>query len=235
MTMNKSGLKGLLFDKDGVLFDFQASWGVWAARMITELCGSDITAQRRLAKAIDFDLTTQSFRPESVVIAGTSHEAAAAFAKGLPYLSFDKINAHLLDGALTATMQPSCDLPRLFAELKQGGYVIGLATNDAEAAARRHLEDAGALEYFDFVSGSDSGFGAKPEPGMCLGFCDATGLNPNTCVMVGDSAHDLHAASSAGMAGVGVLTGVATRADLEPLAVAVLPSIADLPDWLGKT
>ena len=57
-------------------------------------------------------------------------------------------------------------------------------------------------------------------------------MEPEEVVMVGDSAHDMIAARSAGMHRVAVLTGVATRAQLEPLAQAVLPSVADLPRWL---
>ena len=52
--------------------------------------------------------------------------------------------------------------------------------------------------------------------------------------MIGDSLHDLHAARSAGMVAVGVLTGLASRADLAPAADIVLDSIADLPDWLDR-
>ncbi len=51
--------------------------------------------------------------------------------------------------------------------------------------------------------------------------------------MVGDSLHDLLAARAAGMVGVAVLTGLADRATLEPMAEAVLETIADLPDWIA--
>jgi phosphoglycolate phosphatase len=49
---------------------------------------------------------------------------------------------------------------------------------------------------------------------------------------VGDSRHDLVAGRAAGMRCVGVLTGLADRADLSPLADAVLPDIGHLPGWL---
>ena len=66
-----------------------------------------------------------------------------------------------------------------------------------------------------------------------MAFCEATGLSPDVCVMVGDSTHDLHAGRAAGMSTVAVLTGVAQAAELAPHADVVLPSIADLPRWLG--
>ena len=51
--------------------------------------------------------------------------------------------------------------------------------------------------------------------------------------MVGDSPHDLVAGRAAGMTAVAVLTGIATEADLGPLADVVLPDIGHLPGWLG--
>lgn len=36
-----SEIKGLLFDKDGTLFDFAATWEVWAKAFLTRLCGRD--------------------------------------------------------------------------------------------------------------------------------------------------------------------------------------------------
>ena len=51
--------------------------------------------------------------------------------------------------------------------------------------------------------------------------------------MIGDSTHDLDSGRAAGMATVGVLTGLATRADLAPHADVVLADIGALPAWLG--
>ena len=118
--------------------------------------------------------------------------------------------------------------------LRQLGLTLGLVTNDAEGPALRHLDKAGIRSDFAFVAGYDSGFGAKPGPGQLIGFCRATGLAPDVCVMVGDSTHDLHAGRAAGMLTVGVLTGPAPRAELAGLADIVLDSIADIPAWLRR-
>ena len=57
---------------------------------------------------------------------------------------------------------------------------------------------------------------------MLTAFCDATGIPPAACAMIGDSTHDLDSGRAAGMVTVAVLTGVATRADLTPHADVVL-------------
>ena len=122
----------------------------------------------------------------------------------------------------------------LLDRLIAAGMTLGIATNDAEAPARAHLERAGMLDRFAFVAGYDSGHGAKPQPGHAHApSAAATGIPPADCAMIGDSTHDLDSGRAAGMAAVAVLTGIAEHADLAPHADVVLESIGALPGWLG--
>ena len=75
---------GLLFDKDGTLFDFHATWGVWAAHIIRELAQGDNDTLNRLATALHFDLESEAFAPTSPVIASTSMEVAECIVRVLP-------------------------------------------------------------------------------------------------------------------------------------------------------
>jgi phosphoglycolate phosphatase len=62
-----------------------------------------------------------------------------------------------------------------------------------------------------------------------LHLCSALGIAPARTAVIGDSPADMRMARAAGAGRViGVLTGVADRASLEPLADVVLGSIADL-------
>jgi phosphoglycolate phosphatase len=131
-------------------------------------------------------------------------------------------------------MAEAVPLVPLLTTLRARGLRIGLATNDTEAPARTHLAAHGITGFFEFIAGYDSGHGAKPGPGMCLAFAHHTGLDPARIAMVGDSAHDLHAGRAAGMVCVGVLTGIAGKSDLAPLADVILPDIGALPDWLSS-
>ncbi len=222
---------GILFDKDGTLFDFNATWVAWVERLIARWAGDDPARGAALAEAVGFDPARRRFHPGSVVIAGTPEEAAAAL---VPLLALPPGEiARILNGeASGAPMAEAVPLAPLLTRLRGRGLKLGVATNDAEAPARAHLAAAGVAALFDFVAGSDSGHGAKPGPGMCLGFAAATGLDPARVVMVGDSTHDLHAGRAAGMQVLAVLTGPAEAHALAPLADAVLPDIGHLPDWL---
>lgn len=69
-------IRAILFDKDGTLFDFQATWGAWARTLLQELSAGDDARAARMAAVMAFDTGTARFRPESPVIAGTGREVA---------------------------------------------------------------------------------------------------------------------------------------------------------------
>lgn len=228
-----SDIHAVLFDKDGTLFDFSATWDTWAAGVIADFAGGDAALARRLAEGARYDLDARRFLPDSPVIAGTNREAAECFAPALPDWPLARIEAHLSRAAATAPLAQAAPLEPLLTELRARGLALGVMTNDAEAVAHAHLGQAGVAGLFDFIAGFDSGYGGKPSPAPLLAFCEKTGRDPARTVMVGDSAHDLMAGRAAGMGTVGVLTGLATKADLAPLADVVLPHIGHIPAWLS--
>lgn len=227
-------IKGIVFDKDGTLFDFNATWGAWTRAMITSEVGVDPERIEELANALGFDFEGGVFWPESIVIAETVETIAEAMLEHLPDVTKKDLINRMRDAAKKVPQVEAAPLWPLLHEIKEMGILLGVATNDAEDPARAHLGSADVLDLFDFVAGYDSGFGAKPGPGQLLGFCTTTGLDPEDCIMVGDSTHDLNAGNAAGMRTIGVLTGPAQAYELQPYADVVLNSIADLPDWLAR-
>ncbi|QIZ82478.1 HAD family hydrolase [Thalassovita gelatinovora] len=225
-------IAGILFDKDGTLFDFRATWDVWAADLIAELAAGDNGVAQRIAEAIAFDLVSKQFLPHSPVIAGTNREAAECVGSALPLRSVEDLEIVLIDRAANAPLAPAVPLLAFMDGLAARGLALGVMTNDSEQAARAHLSHAGIERRLDFIAGFDSGFGAKPAPGPLLAFASQTGLAPESVVMVGDSTHDLLAGRRAGMRTLGVLTGVAQAEELLLLADAVLPDIGHIPTWL---
>lgn len=225
--------QGVIFDKDGTLFDFAATWEAWARRFLDRLCEGDEAAAAALGSSIGFDYVTSRFAPDSVVIAATPGDIVAAMMPRLPGYTAQALLDVINQEAAEATQEPAVPLAPLLTGLGHAGYRLGVATNDAEMPARAHLDQAGITPFFDFIAGFDSGHGGKPAPGQLLAFAAQTGLAPHQCVMVGDSQHDLHAGRAAGMACVGVLTGLAEAAELIPHADVVLPDIGGLPDWLA--
>ncbi len=226
-------IEAILFDKDGTLFDFQKTWGGWAAKFLKSLSEDDDDLYEQLSARVRFDLKTQTFLPDSPVIAGTPDEGVNLILPLLPQWSFEDLLAHSNQTAADAPLAEVIPLVPFLDQLARANLTLGVATNDSENSARAHLSAVGAEDKFDRIIGSDSGFGAKPGPGMCLGFAEVTGASVETTLMVGDSLHDIEAGRDAGMVTVGVLTGPAAFEDLSPHADHVLESIADLPALLG--
>lgn len=226
-------IRGLIFDKDGTLFDFRRSWADWAVRLFAWLT-PDPGLRAALADRVGFLPQDLDFRPDSPVIAGTSLEVAELMHPLLPALPLPELLDRINHFAATARMVEATPLRPLLLDLRARGLALGLATNDAEAPAEAHLERHDIRDLFDFVAGYDSGYGGKPAPGQLLEFAARTGIAAGQIAMVGDSLHDLDAAASAGMMRIAVLTGIAGREVLAPSADLVLPDIGALPAWLDS-
>lgn len=226
-------IRGIVFDKDGTLFDFRASWGRWARGFIASLARDDDHA-RRLAAAIGYLPEGNTFEPDSPVIAATASDIAAALLPHVDGHDHSSLTDAIDIAAAGVPMAEAVPLVPLFEALRARGLKLGVATNDSEIPARAHLDRHGLTALLDFISGYDSGHGPKPGPGMCLAFAEMTGLDPAEVLMVGDSLHDLEAGRRAGMRPVAVLTGIAGPETLAPHAETVLPDIGALPGWLDR-
>ncbi|MEL7011843.1 MAG: HAD family hydrolase [Pseudomonadota bacterium] len=223
----------LIFDKDGTLFDYHATWSVASADLIENLAAGDPDRRHRLAEVMDFDLNIGKFRPTSSMIACTNREAAEVIGRALPDRDVDAIEWYIEDFAMKAPLVPAVPLAPLLQDFLGQGLRLSVMTNDSERGARSNLSHAGVLEHFEMIVGFDSGFGAKPYPDPLLAIAAQLGIAPDRCAMVGDSTHDLIAGRAAGMHTLAVLTGVAEADELHPHADVVLRDIGEIPAWLG--
>ena len=193
--------------------------------------------QQRLADAIAFDEPSHSFAPDSVFIAGTALEVADSFiAVGLdrPAPELAGEIDRLLATHTAASVQMFPMVREVLAQLIAGGRNVGLATNDAEEAAREQLELMEIEQQFSFVAGYDSGHGAKPGPGMVIAFAKQLDLPPAQVAMVGDSANDMNAALAAGALPIAVASGLAGPEDLRRYTPHVLAGVHELPEFLDR-
>lgn len=231
--MSGNKVKALLFDKDGTLFDFQATWGAWAHHFMQELAGEDALRLGAMADAMHYDAEARLFRTTSPMIASSNRECAEVISGALPGSCVDDIEQRMIRSAAQAPLTPPVPLAPFLDNLAGQGIVLGVFTNDAELVAHAHLRSAGVADRFAFIAGADSGYGAKPDPDPLLAFASAVAIDPGAIAMVGDSTHDLEAGRAAGMHTVGVLTGPASASDLTPFADVVLPDIGHIPAWLA--
>ena len=229
-------MRGLLFDKDGTLLDFEASWATAFRELCLDLCAGDIKAAEGMLERGGMDPATDKFAAGSVLAAGNTLDVARLW---YPQLSGDAFRQMVerLDRAFHANgVRYSVLLPGVretLGTLHDHGFALGVATSDGTAATRAALQALGLDTRFRHVFGYDSVPQPKPAPDMVHAFCAATGLSPHETVVIGDNVHDLEMGRRAGAgAAIGVLSGNGTAEDFGELADAVLESICDLPTWL---
>ena len=227
-------IDALLFDKDGTLFDFAATWVAFGRAALERLSDGDVRRASEMGKVIGFNYAQEVYEPDSIVIAGTVGEIADALLPYVPGRSLSELVETLNQVSAEAQQVPTVPLAPFLQGLKEIGLKLGVATNDAEGPATQHLASVGVRDHFDFIAGYDSGHGCKPGPGQMLAFARQIDVDPERIAMVGDSLYDLEAGRAAGMVTIGVLTGIAQADALEPLADVVLADIGQIPHWLSK-
>ena len=235
----QSDLRGVLFDKDGTLFDFYATWG--RATEAAALLAADGDAGRAalVMERSGRDPVSGRYAPGSVIASGSNRQIVECWASLLDHPDVDDLyrrvsNLFLEHQDLGGV--PVLDLSSLFKRLRARGLRLGVATMDSEKSARRAMARHGATDHLDFICGYDTGHGIKPEPGMVEAFARLVGAETGAraIAVVGDSPHDIHMARAAGAGrSIGVLTGVSPReALIEAGADHVIGSIAELESVL---
>lgn len=230
------GIDLVVFDKDGTLLDFEAMWGGWAAELGRRL---EAATKRPVAgdvfAAIGFDPVSEHVRPGSPLAIATMGQleevVAAVIRRWCPNVAAARraVETAWFEPDPVATAVPTADLGGLFEALVASGRRIAVATTDDRAPTEATLRALDLRRFVSALACGDDGVGVKPDPAMVLAVCRALGAEPARTAVVGDTPADLAMGRSAGLGRVvGVLTGVGSREDLEPLADALLESVGEL-------
>jgi phosphoglycolate phosphatase len=231
-------LRGILFDKDGTLLDFEASWSDAYRRLSLELAHGDAARAAAMLAEGGFDAASGRYRAGSALAAGTAADIARLWFPALAGDALTEMTARIdrafYDNGILHSV-PVAGAAETLDALAALGLVMGVATSDGTQAARAAIAALGFSARLPHVLGYDAVAAGKPEPDLVLAFCTASGLTPGEVAVVGDNTHDLHMARSAraGWA-VGVLSGTGSADDLAPFADVLLASIRDLPAWVRQ-
>ncbi len=231
-------MRGILFDKDGTLLDFEATWTPVLKRVAMDAANGDARKAAMLLKSGGFDSASGRVRGGSVIASGTNADLVRLWWPELAGASLteriDAVNRAFLEHGRVHAV-PIDGVRGALSALSSLGFVMGVATNDATAAAEAAIAALGLARYLPHVIGYDAVANAKPAADMVHAFAALVGIPAGEIAMVGDNPHDLSMARTAGVgAAVGVLSGNSSAADLAPLADVVLASVRDLPAWLAQ-
>ena len=240
----------VIFDKDGVILDLQATWlpvaqavAAYTVTLIPSVVGatSKITTAD-LLHAIGVDDLNGHIDPTGIFATGSFAQMRAKWQAILPsqMIDLDHDQAYL-DAVQTIvheqtrqTTKAKGDVVTPIDALHKEGFQLALVTNDSESSARQSLHDLGIADFFCAIVGADSGFGSKPDPDGLLHCCDVAGVMPSASIMVGDTIADYGAALAAGCkAFVCIADSFEFRPhdDIQPKFV--IPDLMGLPGLLG--
>lgn len=221
-------IRGVVFDKDGTLLDFHATWDATLGTVLAEFAGDDPDLVAEVDRVLGFDRATGAVRADSPFVADSSARFADKLAVLIGREVGDAALVDEIDDAITRHM-PAVPTPEpgageLLESLHARGVPMAVATNDNADRAAIQMAQLGWQRHFGEILGAESGYGEKPAPGMIVAAAEAMGLDPAEVAMVGDSSTDLGAGAAAGA--TTVLYG--GRLDLVDAADIVIGPLSDL-------
>ncbi len=214
-------ITAVAFDKDGTLVDFHQTWDPAVAVAIEAVCDTAEQCEG-LAAAIGYDLVAHAVVPGSPFVAESVETVDVLVEPWADPRRFE--DAVVAEGAKAVVAEPGAiDCIR---ELHAAGVPLAVVTNDSEVSARAQFEALGWSEYFSEVLGYDSGYGAKPAPGMIEAAAERLGVTAASLAVVGDSSTDIDSARAAGA--LAVLYGGSTDRSLIERSDAAISSLETL-------
>ena len=231
-------IRGLLFDKDGTLIDFEKTWFAIAHEQALMAAKGDENKAHYLLELGGYDFENKRFKGDSPMASGSLLDLVKLWH---PELESDALDNMVLEyrnhGAANSIFYVSeiDGISQSLKILKEQGYILGIATNDSELSARNCVEKLGWQDYFSQIIGWDSVKNAKPFADQIELFAQNTALSVDEIAMIGDNNHDISAArnANAGLA-IGVLSGTGSKEQLEGKCDMLFPSVVELTNWLNS-
>lgn len=221
MNWKVSGIRGVLFDKDGTLIDSHVYWGRIInrrAKAIISLYALDPTELTGLAFAMGYDSQAGGLRPEGPIALVSREEVIAVVerylvergittsAKELSALFSREHEAFLPEVPEYLRLLPG--VPSILYDLKQNGARIAVVTTDTISNTQTMLEHFQLSEYVDVVVGKESTSEPKITGAPAIEAVRQLKLAVEDVVSVGDAPMDLIMAEKSGLkAGIGVASG----------------------------
>jgi len=213
-----SMIKGILFDKDGTLLEFDSTQHYIYANVLSNLKDRYQIPDLLLRELWEvLGLLPERLTPDSLLQFSTNPQIAKAlFVSSKRYAAEHnwhqpyKINEllELIEELSIRDDVPYTALPNVpetLSYLKHRDYKLGVATVDTFTATVAGLKKTGIFDYFDYLG---TGEESKPKPDTFLAdkFCNQCHIKPCELLIVGDGKNDMLFAENVGAYFIGIDT-----------------------------
>ncbi len=232
-------IKGIIFDKDGTLLDFDALWlpvAEGAVDAVVECYSLPNEAKNELFESVGvYDGVTDI---TGVLAGGTYRMMAECFEKVLAShgvsIDKDEFDAFTVsafhDSFARGEIKPACDdIVEFFRLLRSKGVHIALITSDDRFGADKCLAQFGIAEYFDEIYCADGIHPPKPDPYYLDCFAKKYSLSKDEICMVGDTYVDCDFAAGYGVKMIGVAPEECNKRLLLERTDTVYDDISQIP------
>jgi phosphoglycolate phosphatase len=112
-------------------------------------------------------------------------------------------------------VEPYEGIRQLLVAAKEQGLKLAVLSNKPHDQAVHVVGQIFGQEIFDYVQGQTDTIPKKPDPTGAKAIASQFGVDPSSCIYVGDTNTDMDTGKAAGMFTVGVLWGFRDREELE--------------------
>lgn len=211
-------MKGIIFDKDGTLMQFEPFWGGVARAAIREIAREAEISDLESVIEQAIGLTDNGIDTAGILCAGTYAQMAetvnAIVSKsGKSFRFTARRIAEIFEKNIGyGEVLPTCEsLAELLEGWKRRGYLLFLATTDDATITEYCLKGLSIADKFERLYTDDGSLLTKPAPDIIFEIERDFGLKEEDLYMVGDTMTDVLFAKNGKIKSVCVGRGVAGR------------------------
>lgn len=212
------GIKGIIFDMDGVILDSETisdkTWTIAQDEM-------EVTTDKdyiNMCRGSNRNDTLQILRD--------------VFGKDFNSEAFLKRATELFKMYEETDGIPLMPYARQILEYLKPKYRLALASSTNGGAVERQLTTAGVIDFFETRTTGEMVEHSKPDPEIYLMACRSLGLDPKECAAVEDSPNGIRSAAAAGLKVIMVPDKIQPTAEIKARCWKICTTLKNLEEFL---
>ncbi|MEP9851126.1 HAD family hydrolase [Staphylococcus aureus] len=230
-------MRWILFDKDGTLIYFDASWMKIGLQLVDDFMEKYSDAINDIEAAYEYlGVVNGEIQPGTIMASGALDEMIKALCEiaGQDVSEWAQNRSQtLVDNRIPENVLVE-DIYDTLETLQRQGFKLGIVTSDSKRGVEQFLEETQFKHFFDVVISTEANAVEKPNPEVLAPLFNRYDVSPQDIVIVGDTANDIQTGINANLGlKIAVLTGVGQKEELHK-ADYILDNANQIVDILKK-